>query len=163
MANDAYADRTDELHRLIAASSDNGKWTASADDLADWQRDVLARILLLAADQEVQYLSLSKVDDDHWDFVAFTDDRVVRVFVADSDAGPARLEATTFARSSLESLELLDTGPISNSHPSALRLIGHYRSASISLPLDKFASTTNRGNLERLLQTLLYDVAQSDR
>jgi hypothetical protein len=165
MSNDDLWLRTGELHRLIATSSDSGAWGASsaaAEQLVDWQRDVLAKILTLTIDQEIQYLSSARLDDEDWDFVAFTETRVVRVLVTQSDGGPARIETTTFPRGTLESLELLDVGAVPDNDdewPAELNVVGHYRSASIPLPLDRFASGENKRDLGRLLRSLLQDVA----
>jgi hypothetical protein len=128
-----------------------------------WRGDVLTRLLALTIDQDILYLSSAKLDDDDWDFIAFTETRVVRVLVTTSGNGEARLETTTFPRDSLESLELLDVGSIpadETEWPAELNVIGHYRSSSIPLPLDKFSSPKNKRELARLLQSLLQDVGR---
>lgn len=170
MSNADHRLRTEELNGLIVASSARGEWRspsfeAGGNEAAKsdgWQREVLSRILTLTIDQDIQYLSSAKLDDGEWDFIAFTETRVVRVLVAESDGSPARIETTTFPRDSLDSLELLDVGAIPDNEdewPADLNLIGHYRSASIPLPLDGFASGANKRDLVRLLRSLLQDVS----
>jgi len=153
-----------ELHRLIVGSSLTPSWSTSTapEALPDWQRDVLSKILTLTLGQEILYLSTAMPDDNDWDIIAFTQTTVVRVLLVRNDGEPSRTETSVFPRSSLESLELLDAAPIPDDEsewPSDINLIGHYRSATVALPLDRFASSTNRRELVRLLKTLLEDVA----
>jgi hypothetical protein len=162
MTNDDHRLRITELHDLVATSSNSGSWAREIDSIENWQSDVLTRILALTIDQDIQYLSSAKLDDEDWDFVAFTEKRVVRVLVTAAGGTSVRLETTTFARDTLESLELLDVGAIPTNEtpwPADLNLIGHYHSASIPLPLDKFASTGNKLELVHLLRSLLQDAA----
>jgi hypothetical protein len=165
ISNEEHRSRTEELNNLIVASTESSEWAApvgSAGTPDGWQAEVLSRILTFTIDQEIQYLSSAKLDDESWDFIAFTETRVVRVLVDQADGQPARIETTTFPRDSLESLELLDVGAIPDDEaewPADLNLIGHYRSASIPLPLDGFASGANKRELVRLLRSLLQDVS----
>jgi hypothetical protein len=164
VSNEEHRLRIQQLHELVLASSVSSEWSsATAPDGAPegWQRAVLTRLLALTMDQDIAYIASAKLDDQDWDFIAFTESRVVRVLVTLSGKGDARLETTTFPRHSLESLELLDVGPVPENEedwPVDLTMIGHYRSASIPLPLDKFSSTTNKRELARLLRSLLQDV-----
>jgi hypothetical protein len=162
MGNDDHRRRIGELHELVAASSAQARWSAGLGTLHAWQTTVLSRILALTLDQDIEYLSSAQLSDEDWDFVAFTEHRVVRVLASATGGASVRLETTTFPRDSLESLDLLDVGPIPENEdtwPADLNLIGHYRSASIPLPLDKFASSDNKRKLVHLLQSLLQDVS----
>jgi len=159
--NDAtHLDSIRSLHGLIARSSDNASWGADPDRMSDWQRAAITRLHTLTMTDKILYLSSAKVGETEWDFVAFTARRVVRVLVWNAGSAAVRFEAVTFGRSSLESLELLDvdgiaTGP---TWPSEVNLIGHYRAGSVPLPLDRFASRSNKLDLVRLLSSLQKDL-----
>ncbi len=166
MDSDQYRQRAAELHALIVGSSQNDSWAAASTRSArpePWQADVIAKILTLTAEREIHYLSTAMPDDDDWDIVAFTDTTVVRVAIIREGSEVVHAEAVTFARTSLETLELLDVAPIpddSEPWPSDVNLLGHYRSATVNLPLDKFASPDNRRDLVRFLNSLLNDLEQ---
>lgn len=161
--NEDIRQRAAELHQLIIGSSISSTWSDSArDEVPQWQQDVLSRILALTYDQDILYLSSALPDDDDWDIVAFTDASVVRVLMSRVNGSPSHIEASAFPRASLQSLELMDVAPVPADErvwPSELNLIGHYLSATITLPLDKFSSPDNKRDLVRLLTSLLQDVA----
>lgn len=164
MTNEQLRESAGRLHRLIVGSSTAAAWSDSdePDTLPEWQRDVISKILALTLNQEILYLSTAMPDDEDWDIVAFTKTSVVRVLLVRVEGSPSRTETSTFARSSLESLELLEVAPIPGDDaewPSNINLLGHYRSDTVALPLDKFASGTNKRELVRLLESLLEDVA----
>jgi len=149
------------LHGVIAGSSDDPSWGTEADRMTDWQRAVLTRLHALTLTDKILYLSSAKVGESEWDFVAFTNRRVVRVLVWNAGQGAVRYETVTYARSSLQSLELLDVGDLSSeadTWPTDLNLIGHYQAGSVPLPLDRFASQSNKHDLVRLLSSLLKDL-----
>ena len=149
------------LHGVIAGSSDDTSWGTEADRMGGWQRAVLTRLYALTMSDKILYLSSAKVSDTEWDFVAFTALRVVRVLVWNAGQAAVRFETVTFARTSLESLELLDVGDIpagESAWPIDLNLIGHYRVGSVPLPLDRFASESNKHDLVRLLKSLQEDL-----
>ena len=166
MSNDEHRLRIKQLHDLVLTSSASPVWDAPTNEQGipdGWRGAVLTHLLTLTLDQDILYLSSANLDGAEWDFIAFTETRVVRVLVTVSDSGDARLETTTFPRESLESLELLDVGGVPEDDgewPADLNVIGHYRSASIPLPLDKFSSSKNRRELARLLRSLLQDVGR---
>lgn len=151
----------DVLHLLIGASSDNHQWGASRESAPRWQQGVIARLHAFTIHDDIRYLSSAKLEAGDWDFIAFTQDRVVRVLVTSADRGDARFETTTFPRQSLQSLELLDVESIPEGDepwPLDVHVIGHYLVGSIPLPLDRFASDSNKHDLSQLLQSLLDDV-----
>jgi hypothetical protein len=164
MDTDEYLTHVAELHALIVGSNVSSAWAQAADGSSEppqWQRDVLSKILALTFDQQIQYISTATPDDDDWDIVAFTDATVVRVVVVRDGNTVPHTEAFAFPRSSLESLELLDVDTVprdAGSWPSELTLIGHYRAATINLPLDRFASGGNKQALALLLTSLLQDL-----
>jgi len=82
------------------------------------------------------------------------------VLVWNAGSPAVRFETVTFARSSLESLELLDVDVVDAgaSWPGEVNLIGHYRAGSVPLPLDRFASRSNKLDLVRLLRSLQNDL-----
>ena len=150
------------LHLLIKGSSKSEEWDAVGESAPDWQQGVLTRLRALTIHADIRYLSSSKLDTGDWDFVAFTPDRVVRVLVTSPTGDAIRFETVTFSRSSLQSLELLDVESIPDGDqpwPVDVNLIGHYLAGSVPLPLDRFASDSNRHDLSHLLQSLLDDVA----
>jgi hypothetical protein len=162
MAHEDQRDSIDALRLLVADSSVGERWNAPPSPLADWQRGVLTRMHALTIHDEIHYMSSAKLDNGDWDFVAFTENRVVRVLVSNSGSDAVRFETVTFPRSSLESLELLDLEqePDSDdSWPVDVNLIGHYRVGSVPLPLDSFASPENKRDLSVLLRSLLQDLA----
>jgi len=163
MVSEEIRERAWELHQLIIGSSTSAAWLASSGGtrLPEWQHDVLAKILTLTYDQEILYLSTALPDAEDWDIIAFTDSSVVQVVMNRVDGKSPHVEASAFPRSSLESLELLDVAQIPEDEslwPSDLTLIGHYRSATVTLPLDNFASQGNKRELVRLLTSLLQDI-----
>jgi hypothetical protein len=164
MTNEDIRQRAAALHQLIVGASISSAWADSSDSdaLPSWQRDVLSKILALTFDQDILYLSTAMPEGEDWDIIVFTDETVVRVLLVRNDGEPAHSETSAFPRSSLESLELMDVAPIPDDDevwPSGLNLIGHYRSATVTLPLDNFASPHNRRDLERLLTSLLRDIS----
>jgi hypothetical protein len=164
MVNEDIQRRASELHKLIIGASTSSAWSNSAENdvLPDWQRDVLSKILALTYEQEILYLSTAMPDASDWDIIAFTDASVVQVVMTRVDGKAEHVEASVFLRSSLESLELLDVASVPWDDavwPSELNLIGHYRSATVSLPLDKFSSPGNKRELVRLLTSLLQDIS----
>lgn len=151
----------DALHLLIGKSSDSVPWSAARTSAPDWQRGVITRLHALTIHDDIRYLSSARVDTGDWDFIAFTPDRVVRVLVTNSNGNAVRFETTTFPRVSLQSLELLDVEDIPDGDepwPVEVNLIGHYLVGSVPLPLDRFASDSNRHDLSQLLQSLLEDL-----
>jgi hypothetical protein len=162
MGIENHRESLDALHLLIGGSSDSDQWGAVGDSAPDWQQGVLTRLHALTIHDEIHYLSSAKLDTGDWDFVAFTPDRVVRVLVTNSAGDSVRFETVTFARASLQSLELLDVESIPHGDepwPVDVNLIGHYPAGSVPLPLDRFASDSNKHDLSQLLQSLLEDVA----
>lgn len=160
MNDDAHLDSIRALHGVIARSSDNASWGAEADLMSEWQRAVVTRLHALTMTDKILYVSSAKVGEAEWDFVAFTPRRVVRVLVWNAGNAAVRFETVTFARSSLESLELLDVDAVAAgaSWPGEVNLIGHYRAGSVPLPLDRFASHSNKLDLVRLLSSLQKDL-----
>jgi len=160
MNDERHLDSIRSLHGVIARSSDNTSWGTDADRMSDWQRAVLTRLHALTMTDTILYLSSAKAGETEWDFVAFTPRRVVRVLVWNAGSPAVRFETVTFARSSLESLELLDVDVVDAgaSWPGEVNLIGHYRAGSVPLPLDRFASRSNKLDLVRLLRSLQNDL-----
>jgi hypothetical protein len=161
MADDQHVDSISALHSLVAGSSSNTAWGTDSSRMADWQRGVLTRIHALTLSDKIRYLSSATADGTDWDFVAFTDRRVVRVVVWNANQTAVRFETSTFARASLQSLELLDVDdipPDTGSWPTEINLIGHYRAGSVPLPLDRFASDSNKHDLISLLRSLQKDL-----
>ena len=162
MGIENHRESLDALHLLIGGSSDSDQWSAVTESAPDWQRGVLTRLHALTIHDDIRYLSSAKLDTGDWDFVAFTPDRVVRVLVTNPGSGTDRFETVTFSRDSLQSLELLDVGSVPDGDepwPVDVNLIGHYLVGSVPLPLDRFASDSNKRDLSGLLQSLLEDVA----
>ncbi len=162
MGIENYRESLDALYLLIGKSSDSVPWGAARESAPDWQRGVITRLHALTIHDDIRYLSSARLDTGDWDFIAFTPDRVVRVLVTDSSGNAARFETTTFPRVSLQSLELLDVEDIPDGDepwPVDMNLIGHYLVGSVPLPLDRFASDSNKHDLGQLLQSLLDDVA----
>lgn len=162
MGNDDHRSSIDALRLVVSDSSLSEQWDAAPSPLADWQRGVLTRIHALTLHDEILYLSSAKLDTGDWDFVAFTENRVVRVLVSNAGSDAVRFETVTFPRDSLESLELLDVEKVpedEDSWPVDVNLIGHYRVGSVPLPLDSFASPENKRDLSVLLRSLLQDLA----
>lgn len=149
---------------MIAGSTSNALWAGAdltSDQLPEWQQDVLAKILALTIDQEIHYLSTAMPAADDWEIIAFTEATVVRVALVRSAGKPEGTETISFARSSLDSLEVVGVSPLpagEEGWPAGLNLIGHYASGTVNLPLDKFASPDNSRDLARLLASLLQDV-----
>jgi len=164
MASNQHREDAAGLHDLITGSSTSEAWFnagAAAGGPPQWQRDVISRILALTFDQEIEYLSTAMPDGEDWDIVAFTQSTVVRVLVVKNNEAVSHIESVAFPRSSLDSLELVEVAPIptdGDAWPTQLGLIGHYRSATLVLPLDKFASSDNQRDLTRLLTSLLQDL-----
>ena len=164
MDNSELEQRAAAAHALIVGSSESTAWRRAAtgeSGIPPWQHEVVARVLTLTYDQDIQYLSTAMPDDEDWDVVVFTATTIVRVVVVRDAGTVSRIESFVFPRSSLESLELLDVAPIeddSSQWPTELTLLGHYRAASITLPMDKFASSDNKRDLRRLLASLLEDL-----
>lgn len=127
-----------------------------------WQVDAISRLLALTYNQHIEYLSVATPESGDWDIVALTDSTVVSVTLVRTSVGVSHLTSMAFPRRSLDSLELLDVSPISDDEqkwPGELNLIGHYKSATLRLPLDKFASQDNKSDLAALLSSLLHDLA----
>ena len=152
------------LHELISKASSSEAWADATDTAGPqaWQSEAVSRILVLTYGQELHYLSLASPESGDWEIVAFTDATVVRVTVVRTTKGVSHVESLALPRSSLESLELLDVAPLSDDKerwPDELNLIGHYRGATLRLPMDKFASSDNRKDLVALLSSLLSDLS----
>lgn len=160
MNDDAHVDAINSLHAVIAGSSEDTSWGTDADRMSDWQRSVLARLHALTMTEKILYLSSAKSGETEWDFVAFTARRVVRVLVWNAGTEAVRFETVTFARSSLHSLELLEVDVVSAGArwPSEVTLVGHYQAGSVPLPLDRFASRSNKLDLVRLVSSLQRDL-----
>lgn len=163
MGNDDHRNSIEAIRVLVTDSSvSDEQWGAAPGPLAEWKRGVLTRMHALTIHDEIQYLSSAKLDTGDWDFVAFTENRVVRVLVSNAGTDAVRFETVTFPRDSLESLELLDVEKVpegDDSWPVDVNLIGHYRVGSVPLPLDSFASAENKRDLSVLLRSLLQDLA----
>ncbi|MEP6481953.1 MAG: hypothetical protein ABJA94_08100 [Rhodoglobus sp.] len=163
MGNDDHRNSIDALRGLVTDSSvSDEQWDAAPSPLTGWQRGVLTRMHALTIHDEIHYLSSAKLDTGDWDFVAFTENRVVRVLVSNAGSDAVRYETVTFPRDSLESLELLDIEKLpegDESWPVDVNLIGHYGVGSVPLPLDSFASPQNKRDLSVLLRSLLQDLA----
>ena len=162
--NDEHRRRAAAIHTLIERSSDSTGWATGSDgpeSRPDWQQAVVARILALTFDQDITYLSAATQDSTDWEIVAFTDATVVLVLISRIGGEEPLIETSSFPRSSLESLEVLDVVLIpadEEEWPSGLNLVGHYTSAIVSLPLDRFASHENQRTLARLLSSLTSDL-----
>ncbi|CAN5284381.1 hypothetical protein BH11ACT5_BH11ACT5_10120 [soil metagenome] len=127
-----------------------------------WKDDVVSRILALTFDQKIEYLSVATPENGDWDIVAFTENTVVSVTLVRTSSGVSHVDSMAFPRRSLESLELLDVSTIDDDDdkwPDEINLIGHYKNATLRLPLDKFASHDNQRDLAALLSSLLNDLA----
>ncbi len=127
-----------------------------------WQHDAVSRLLALTYNQQIDYLSVATPESGDWDIVALTDNTVVSVTLVRTASGVSHLDSTAYPRRSLESLELLEVAAVSDDDqkwPDELTLIGHYKNATLRLPLDKFASHDNRRDLAALLSSLLHDLA----
>ena len=165
METNEHLQSATDLHSLIVGSTSSRGWSIATDGAADpptWQRDAMAKILALTFDQHIEYLSTAMPDGQDWEIVAFTEATVVRVAVVRDGDEVSRTESFAFPRSSLESLELLDIAPIpldDGAWPADLNMVGHYRAATINLPLDKFASPNNKSDLARFLSSLLQDLS----
>lgn len=164
MDNEQLRRRASGLQRTITGASDSSAWedAGAGEGVPDWQRDVLSKILALTLDQEILYLSTALPDQNDWDIIAFTESTVVRVLMVRGSGAPAHTETSVFPRSSLQSLELVEVAPIPDNNdpwPSNMHLIGHYTSATVTLPLDRFASNDNKRELVQLLTSLLQDVS----
>jgi hypothetical protein len=154
----------EKLSALISTSTQSEAWAGSSDsgDALDWQQDAVSRLLALTYNQQIDYLSVATPDSGDWDIVAFTDNSVVSLTLVRTSQGVSHMDAVAVPRRSLESLELLDVAPISDNNdkwPGELNLIGHYKNATLRLPLDKFASQGNKRDLAALLSSLLHDLA----
>jgi hypothetical protein len=154
----------EQLGALISRSTQSRAWLESVDEtgMPDWRNDAVARLMALTYNQSIEYLSVATPESGDWDIVAFTDSTVVSITLVRTSTGVSHLESTAFPRRSLESLELLDVSPVSDDDqkwPGELNLIGHYRNATLRLPLDKFASQDNKRDLAALLSSLLHDLA----
>lgn len=154
-----------ELSALIAASTQSDQWTGAAGgegEGAQWQRDAVARLLALTFNEQIDYLSVATPESGDWDIVAFTASTVVSITLVRTSTGVSHMDATALPRRSLESLDLLDVSPISDDDapwPDEINLIGHYKNATLRLPLDKFSSSDNKRDLAALLSSLLRDLA----
>ena len=152
-----------QLFELIARSSTSEAWPTSSSDaeVVAWQNDAVSRLLTLTYNQQIDYLSVATPESGDWDIVAFTDSTVVSLTLIRTSSGVSHLDSFAFPRRSLESLELLDVAPMSDDDepwPDELNLIGHYKNATLRLPLDKFASHDNKRDLAALLSSLLHDL-----
>ena len=165
MSTSEQRDAAAALNALISKASSSEAWFDAADTEGlpqSWQQEAVSRILVLTYGQELHYLSLASPESGDWEIVAFTDATVVRVTVVRTTKGVSHVESLALPRSSLESLELLDVAPLSDDKerwPDELNLIGHYRGATLRLPMDKFASSDNRKDLVALLSSLLSDLS----
>ena len=149
---------------MILASTRSEAWQSAEEsgEGSDWRRDAVSRLLALTFNQRIDYLSVATPESGDWEIVAFTDTTVVRVTVVRTTKGVSHVESLALPRSSLESLELLDVAPLSDDKerwPDELNLIGHYRGATLRLPMDKFASGDNKKDLVALLSSLLSDLS----
>ena len=154
----------EQLGNLITRSTQSQAWTESDDDtgMPEWRQDAVARLMTLTYNQQIDYLSVATPESGDWDIVAFTDSIVVSITLVRTSTGISHLDSTAFPRRSLESLELLDVAAIADDDkkwPGELNLIGHYRNATLRLPLDKFASQDNKRDLAALLSSLIHDLA----
>lgn len=153
----------EQLSELISRSTQSEAWLTSTpdSDALEWQGDAVSRLLALTYNQPIEYLSVATPESGDWDIVAFTDSVVVSLTLIRTSTGISHVDSMAFPRRSLESLELLDVTTISNDDekwPGELNLIGHYKNATLRLPLDKFASQNNRSDLAALLSSLLHDL-----
>jgi hypothetical protein len=153
-----------QLFDLITRSTQSEAWLTSSPvgSALEWQHDAVSRLLALTYNQPIEYLSVATPENGDWDIVAFTDSIVVSLTLIRTSTGVSHLDSLAFPRRSLESLELLDITSISDDDetwPDELNLIGHYKNATLRLPLDKFASQHNKSDLAALLSSLLHDLA----
>ncbi len=161
-----FRDSASALYALIGSSSDRTIWSVGqqgADTIPVWQHDIVAKILAITSGQDILYLSLSSPDEGNWEIVAFTEAIVVHVQINRQSQTGTYSEIQCFPRSSLLSLEILEVDPLPTddaSWPTNLNLLGRYRTATVPLPLDRFASPTNKKDLSRLLASLLNDLAR---
>ena len=161
-----FHDSAAALYDLIDSSSDSTGWSASAqgsDPIPVWQHDVVAKILAITTGQDILYLSLSSPDEGNWEIVVFTEAVVVHVLINRQAPTATYSEIQCFPRSSLMSLEIVEVDPLPVDEapwPTNLNLLGRYQTATVALPLDRFASPTNKKDLTRLLASLLNDLAR---
>lgn len=161
-----FRDSATALYDLIGSSSDSAGWSGGSQGSASipaWQHDIVAKILAITTGQDILYLSLSSPDEGNWEIVAFTEAVVVHVQINRQTPTSTYSEIQCFPRSSLLSLEIVEVDPMpvdDASWPTNLNLLGRYRTATVALPLDRFASPTNKKDLSRLLASLLNDLAR---
>lgn len=163
MSTEEQRESAQHLSDLISKASQSDKWLSPGADeeVPPWQQDAISRILTLTFSQEIHYLSIATPESGDWDIVAFTDSTVVSLTVVRTPRGVSHIESIAVPRSSLESLELLSVAPITDSEdrwPDELSLVGHYRVATLRLPLDKFSSRDNKRDLVALLSSLVSDL-----
>jgi len=153
-----------QLSEVISGSTRSEAWLAAGGDteLPGWRDEAVSRLLALTFNQKIDYISIATPESGDWDIVAFTENTVVSLTLVRTSSGVSHLDSIAFPRRSLESLELLDVSTISDDDerwPDEINLIGHYKNATLRLPLDKFASHDNQRDLAALLSSLLNDLA----
>ena len=149
---------------MILASTRSEAWLSAEESVegTDWRRDAVSRLLALTFNQRIDYLSVATPESGDWDIVAFTESTVVSLTLVRTSQGVSHMDSIAVPRRSIESLELLDVSLISDDDepwPGELNLVGHYKNATLRLPLDKFASQDNKRDLAALLSSLLHDLA----